>query len=360
MIYQNTDFNKLPDALELRRILNIFQDRFPVKHLMPSESIVDGAEDKYLLTQLSDGMTVLKPNITHQGLLFYGNSEFNPERFILPYFKESRHDNMLERNVKLEQFKLLIESFPLYAMLKNGIDLPKSNTKIRMENPYGIASAYHLDSPFLNLTSSIDIALFYATHKYEDDKYVPVKEGVGIVYFYVMDKPFGQIPGLFTLGLQVFPRTFYNKQFLLRLKPNEDFNKKDGVFGFSFKQSEKASEEIAEKISAYKKIGDTNDFLAKKLAKLSDKVYQKAVELNYSYNPSDDLGDNIKYLTNNGEKPLLPGAPQFTKDDLNDVNLYDLWSRFCDSIYCESEKEYLIMEELRKVPFMVKYENYFK
>ena len=247
MIYQNTDFNKLPDALELRRILNIFQDRFPVKHLMPSESIVDGAEDKYLLTQLSDGMTVLKPNITHQGLLFYGNYKFNPNQFILPYFKESIHDNMLERNVKLEQFKLLIESFPLYAMLKNGIDLPKSNIKIRMENPYGIASAYHLDSPFLNLTSSIDIALFYATHKYEDNKYVPVKDGIGVVYFYVMDKPFGQIPGLFTLGLQVFPRTFYNKQFLLRLKPNEDFNEKDGVFGFSFKQSEKASEEIAEK-----------------------------------------------------------------------------------------------------------------
>lgn len=143
MIYQNTDFTKLPDALELRRILNIFQDRFPVKHLMPSESIVDGAEDKYLLTQLSDGMTVLKPNITHQGLLFYGNSEFNPKRFVLPYFKDPNHDNMLERNVKLEQFKLLIESFPLYAMLKNGIDLPKSNIKIRMENPYGIASAYH-------------------------------------------------------------------------------------------------------------------------------------------------------------------------------------------------------------------------
>ena len=98
MIYKNTDFNKLPDALELRRILNIFQDRFPVKHLMPSESIVDGAEDKYLLTQLSDGMTVLKPNITHQGLLFYGNSEFNPEQFILPYFKDPNHDNMLERN----------------------------------------------------------------------------------------------------------------------------------------------------------------------------------------------------------------------------------------------------------------------
>ena len=92
MIYKNTDSQKLPDALELRRILNIFQDRFPVKHLMPSESIVDGAEDKYLLTQLSDGMTVLKPNITHQGLLFYGNYKFNPNQFILPYFKESIHD----------------------------------------------------------------------------------------------------------------------------------------------------------------------------------------------------------------------------------------------------------------------------
>ena len=175
-----------------------------------------------------------------------------------------------------------------------------------------------------------------------------------------MDKPFGQIPGLFTLGLQVFPRTFYNKQFLLRLKPNEDFNEKDGVFGFSFKQSEKASEEIAEKISAYKKIGNTNDFLAKKIAKLSDKIYLKAVELNYSYNLQDDLEKNKKYFMEGKKYQFMPGAPQFTKDDLNDVNLYDLWSRFCDSIYCESEKEYLIMEELRKVPFMVKYENYFK
>ena len=110
----------------------------------------------------------------------------------------------------------------------------------------------------------------------------------------------------------------------------------------------------------HKKIGDTNDFLAKKLTKLSDKVYQKAVEVNYSYNPKDDLERNKKYFTEGKKYQLLPGAPQFTKEDLNDVNLYDLWSRFCDSIYCESEKEYLIMEELRKVPFMMKYESYFK
>ena len=116
MIYKNTDSQKLPDALELRRVLNIFQDRFPVKHLMPSESIVDGAEDKYLLTQLSDGMTVLKPNITHQGLLFYGNYKFNPNQFILPYFKEAEVKNLLFSTICL-WIMTLMEMYPYPIML---------------------------------------------------------------------------------------------------------------------------------------------------------------------------------------------------------------------------------------------------
>lgn len=75
MIFQNNDIKKLPDSKEMGRILAMMQDSIPVEHLMPFERMI-GDEDAYILTRLSNGRFSIKPNITHQGLLYYGNSNF--------------------------------------------------------------------------------------------------------------------------------------------------------------------------------------------------------------------------------------------------------------------------------------------
>ena len=72
MIYKRDKYDELPDAFQVRSLLKKIQDITPVKHLMPTERVVDG-EDKYLLTHLANGRFVIKPNITKQGVLYYGN-----------------------------------------------------------------------------------------------------------------------------------------------------------------------------------------------------------------------------------------------------------------------------------------------
>lgn len=76
MIYYNSDFNSLPDALQLRPLLSSIQNKVPVRHLMPTERVVED-ESKYILTHLSNGCFSLKPNITHQGVLFYGKGDYD-------------------------------------------------------------------------------------------------------------------------------------------------------------------------------------------------------------------------------------------------------------------------------------------
>lgn len=121
MIYKRDKYDELPDAFQVRSLLKKIQDITPVKHLMPTERVVDG-EDKYLLTHLANGRFVIKPNITKQGVLYYGNYNGDKfkEKFISKYyttqteFKEI-HDELMYNNVRLEQFKLLVETFLSYT-----------------------------------------------------------------------------------------------------------------------------------------------------------------------------------------------------------------------------------------------------
>ena len=50
MIYHNKDINILPDAIQVRTLLNKMQDQTPVKHLKPTERVVDG-DNKYVSVQ---------------------------------------------------------------------------------------------------------------------------------------------------------------------------------------------------------------------------------------------------------------------------------------------------------------------
>ena len=87
MIYHNKDIKILPDAIQVRTLLNKMQDQTPVKHLMPTERVVDG-DNKYFLTHLANGRFIIKSNITQQGVLYYGNSngEEYKEHFKTKYY----------------------------------------------------------------------------------------------------------------------------------------------------------------------------------------------------------------------------------------------------------------------------------
>lgn len=64
------------DTTNIDSLLRMLRDasaRIPVRHLSPVESMVDSHEE-YIANRLASGRISLKPNITHQGVLFRGDS----------------------------------------------------------------------------------------------------------------------------------------------------------------------------------------------------------------------------------------------------------------------------------------------
>ena len=98
-------------------ILRDAKNRFPVMHLSPFDKIVDG--DGYVMAKQIDGTYSFKPNITRQGILFRGDSRFIES----PQTRLGQGYNYAQQ----ERFIKLIESFPLYEMLKIGIELPDAS-----------------------------------------------------------------------------------------------------------------------------------------------------------------------------------------------------------------------------------------
>ena len=369
MIFQNPELEKLPDSKVMGRILAMMQDKVSVQHLMPFEKMV-ADEDTYILTRLSNGRFSIKPNITRQGLLYYGNSNFESVKDILQpsYYRKlsngnmPAHDEFMENNVLLEQFRMLVETFPLYRLLNEGIEV-NNHLTIKIGNPYAIASAYGLKTPYMNLTSDIDVAMFYATHIYdkESNAFLPATENtIGVVYAFSLPLQFGMTPGLSTLGKQVFPRTFYNKQFLLGMNRTDDFNKHKMVNGFTFRQTKEGAEFYEKKFDGGKYFIPNHDFLAEKWKSYETTIFREAILCNLKQNSKDDITKNIASLESK-KYSIIDGAPKFLKEDLKDVDLFEIWEKVCENMVAGGSVRYSgdIEEFLEQVPNMDKYKSYF-
>lgn len=367
MIFQNRDTNSLPDSKEMGKILAMLQDKMPVRHMMPLDRVVTD-EDCYILTRLSNGRFSIKPNITHQGLLYYGNCDFDTvkDRFIPAYYKDkngepkAEHDDFLENNVMVEQFRLLIESFPLYRLLNNGIEVNEHLT-IRVGNPSGLASAYKLKTPFVNLTSDIDVAMFYATHSYDEvsKTFEKVKDNtLGVVYVFGLPLPFGLTPGLSTLGKQVFSRTFNNRQFLYALAKDKDLNKNEFVNAFTFRQTKEGADFYGKMFKEGEDLLPKNDFLKTKWDNISNSVYRVAIENNWKENPKDDFFKNCSILEKRGFE-IKDGMPQFSYKDIAAIDLVEIWNTLCDDLVANDRYSCDVVEFLSQVPYMDMYKSYF-
>lgn len=312
------------DIVSITDVQNIYQDalkRFPVMHLSPSERIVDG-DNGYVMSKQINGKLLLKPNITKQGLLFRGDSSVNQP------FKTSKEHKTNQSRINCEQFESLINSFPLYDMLRNGVKLPNGEI-LNLENPYGLAYIYDLCLPFVGLTSDLNVAMFYAVTTYDSvtGRYEIVKEGAGVLYAYELRQPLRLTRSLTTIGLQIFPRTFKQKAFLLQMPENADFNLHQAVIGFRFNHQEEKAQEIFDQFKGGELLAPSNDFLWNKL-------------------------NEIK------ENPATP--PVFEERDLETLyeKIDEYWAEFVSLIHFERNEEE-IKYFLQRLPRNDDYARYF-
>ncbi len=309
----------------IRNVHNILREakkKFPVMHLSPLDRIVNG-DDEYIMSRQMDGSYSLKPNITKQGLLFRGDSQYHN-----PFNSRYKQEDENFPTGAINSFIKLVESFPLYKMFKEGVWLPDGKV-LRFENPYALAYCYGLPTPFVGLTSDLNVASFYAVTKWNEEKreFELVKEGEGILYAYELRQPMNQMRSLNTLGLQIFKKTFYQKSFVLQLHENTDFNKLNGVTGFRFNHDVELAQELFEKFKGGELLAPKNDILSKKL-RIHCQNWQE--------------------------------MPEFSRKELEEAytHLEETWKRFVGLIDFGINEE-IYRESLLQLPYNEAYAKYF-
>lgn len=315
-VYISKNNATLYDALE---ILKDAKKRFPVMHLSPFDKIVDG--EGYVVSKQIDGTYSFKPNITRQGILFRGDSGYRANSADNAYYAQD------EAQLQAK-FINLIESFPLYRMFKRGVELPDGRI-VKFENPYALAYAYGLKTPFVGLSSDLDVASFFAVARWDSDeqKFKVVTEGKGVLSSYELRQPLNQVRSLTALSLQVFRRTFRQKSYVLQIKDREAFYSLNAVTGFQFTHNSEISNEIFKKFEGGELLAPTDDILWTKWRKLR-------------------LSGNVN--------------PCFTREDLKETYLHieDYWRDFVGLInFVDNDNEAKAF--LRGLPHEEPYARYF-
>lgn len=353
---------------ELLSMLRDATERYPVLHLSPVDRIVDSKED-YVLNRLASGRYALKPNITRQGILFRGDARFHEvfrsrygQKEIIGHGQEVR-EKIIPVNVKRSDFEIAIESFPLYKMLKKGIVLPNGK-RLVMENPFGLAYAYDHPTPFIGLTSDLDVASFYAVTEYDtvSGKYRPVTTGMGVIYVFELRFPFSLTMGLSSLGRLLFPRTLHQKTFLLNISPEYDFNKTAVVTGFVFNQDAALSKAIYDKFEGGEILAPKDDFLLKKVKSFpKNAVSEQGFIRNLSENEGDSRWENESILGRAGIRIDRTFNPAFTYEELRDVysNIANYWQLMMDSVFIGGNHSKEIKAFLMSLPWNPDYAHYF-
>lgn len=332
----------------------------------------DADDSKFIMTKLRSGRYSLKPNLKNRNFLFRGESEFHPQ--CKPnLFRNPRKKYFLDSMIYGDEMVRVILSHPLVQLLDLGVKLDSSVYRFEM-NLYGLLQHYYNKSSLLDLTSDIDVALFFATQKYdwESDKYTPIideNHEVGILYFYEIDvnRDFQQQPNgeqLSTIGLQVFPRSGRQKGFLYNLNIHSNFNDLPQLKAFRFKHNAVIAQEISEQMNCGEKLFPHDILKAhwRSHIRRTDVVSKDAIMINLTRNPNETFESIEAKLKQEYCISTEDYIPFFSEDELheyyNSVDAY--WKEFCSQIYIPGDIDGRMMNDLVNIPNNPEYEWAFK
>ena len=332
-------------------------------------------DSKFIMSKLKSGRYSLKPNLKNRKFLFRGENSFHSQcKPIL--FRDPDKKYFLDSMIYAHEMMMLILSHPLVQLLDFGVKLNGKLVRFEM-NLYGLLQHYYNKSNLLDLTSDIDVALFFATQKYDNrlDKYSPIineDHEPGILYYYDIDieRDFKQQANgeqLSTIGLQVFPRSGIQKGFLYKLNIDGNFNILPQLRAFRFKHNA----EIAKEISARMNQGNIlfpNDILKKHWLNSSiikkNVVSKDAVMVNLMFNHSETFESIKEKLRTLYNISIENYKSRFTEEELHEyyemIKKSAYWQDFCNQIYIPGDVNGNMMEDLLNLPNNPEYEWAFK
>lgn len=333
----------------------------------------------------------LKPNMYKRKFLYRGQSDHYegfpcvPNLFRNP--EQNAKRDFLDPLIFSQEMELLINSHPIVQMLEQGIELLHDKFCIRMHY-IGIAQHYYNKTPYLDLTSNLEVAKFFATTNYDatHDCYTPNTDAsrTGVIYYYELKYPdaFQQHHiytlktsgkqmfqtskyALKTIGKQVFLRSGLQSGFLLEMEQEVDFKTLPEVKAVYFKHNVDISEEI------FRKSGQGKKYFAEDILqhawhdRLKERyqnrvVSREAVRLNVSRNKGETEKTIIAKLKDRGIE-VDNYVPKFSEEELSSFyqDIDQWWEDFCSDIHFGDAEDELYRETMKQLRHDPKYSKYF-
>lgn len=341
--------------------------KVPIKHRMPYDSFIEG-NDKFLLNRTASGLFTLKPNITGQSCLFYGDNDIHQD--LQSPWNSLEKKNYLIENVLREEFELAMDSHPLYCLFKKGI--PTRKQTVRIINPFGLAMAYGFPSPMLPFTSSLSVAAFFATHKQNpktgewhaiSEKDEHGKINTGVLYVLALALPFPMMLGLSSVGMQAFKRPGIRRLFGLSIEKGENYNNHRLIYGFHFRQDPQKVTELDFEFNNGKLLTPEE-----KIAKIAEDILttrhisEKAFLLNCMRNPSENPVVNKNRIVESGIKIVNTDLHLFTENDLDEYysSAEDDWNIMFSQVVAVHPGFDKLLDDIRNFPNTEKGKQFFR
>lgn len=212
-------------------------------------------EGSFIVNQLFSGKFSLKPNLYGRKFLYRGQSKFYPN-CTLGLFRDKKQNYYLKELIQYDEFRAVLASHPLVQLFEKGFDLWYDLFRFEI-NYGGLAQHYYNKTRFLDLTSDINTAIFFATTDYDSskDEYTPHTEvaDLGVMYYYEISEPGAFQPQkhqhLSTIGKQPFMRSGNQHGFLLNMDKGANFNDFPQVHKVFFRHDPNISAQIFAKLN---------------------------------------------------------------------------------------------------------------
>lgn len=352
MLFTNPDISKLPTITETVQLLREMTEGLPKVQGFPFET---DCQLPYILTKTTS-MFSIKPNILHNSCLFMGRfSLTDPLRGL---WWQNAKPNFMIKNVLQEEMRIVMESHPMYRLFQDGF------MGIHIINPYGIEMAYGQETAMLPLSSDIETAAFFASHKIDlvSGTSEPCSDGWGILYVFELRAPMPYIPGLSTVGKQPFERSGRAKLFGYDTTNSSNFNALPFVKGFAFRHDLNSSKEIGQIFSNDKSLLP-QELFAHKIRNIltGNRVSWEAIERNLMANPRDSKGINAQIIRSHGYEIVESLDLSFTREELKPIwydNVENRWTEFWSDVSFHNLRSG-ISEEIMNLPNNSKYSRYF-
>lgn len=206
--------------------------------------------DAFIVNQLMSGKFSLKPNLYGRKFLFRGQSKYY-DVCTPGLFRNPRQSYFLKELIQYDELREVLATHPLVQLFEQGIDLWHDNFRFEI-NYGGLAQHYYNKTSFLDLTSDIDTAMFFAITDYSFDEYTPHTDtsSLGVMYYYEIAEPGAFSPQkqqyLSTIGKQPLMRSGNQHGFLLNMEKGANFNEFSQVHKVYFRHDPSISQQIFE------------------------------------------------------------------------------------------------------------------